>query len=344
MFGKKNSEPIPKGVQLISQVKDAREIKLDELTAEILKEDIGFIRDFYQKLVEKLNDNLNTVAAIDRNQTHLQTLMCSLGRANDALVSVIKTALSWQQASLTQIIDSQAKVIESQNQIIAGMQNPAMVKPEPLVGVFTVNNDSSADESARLAMSNNASNQFTAEGKSPSENVLQSFAEKLEEDAPPADAEETRRRDNTKKISENEVEQRVIGGTVDPESLGKKLLDDIILKVQKIGGQDLPISVRDAEHLPGVQAGNIWFVALPPKTDGSYDNTVLQDGPLKKIRALMKKSSKETVVAVYNGVIHPKRLGKAQNAAKELKIKLISFSDISVELGRAESMEEEETV
>lgn len=343
MFGKTKTsqDPVPKGVKLGDYGSDPREIKIDALTAEILKQDINFIRDFYIKLVEKISENLDTVTAIGKQQERLDQLICKFGKTNDEMINKLSAAATLQEYNQLQIIKALGKIIDSQNQIIANQngQNGSTIhsvnNSSPSSGETNSNfiNPISPDTDVQ-AVSFEQPDNFSAD------NLNQS------EDCRSADAEISHpvKTNHENLTDKNGDEQPSDNEEFDPQSFAAKLLKDITYKITAISGPDLTFERRDAEHLPGIQAGQVWYIALPPKMDGTYDSTVLQEHPFKIIRNLMRKKADETVVAVYSGYIDSKKLIGAQNSAKEYKIKLVSFADINVELSETSLVKKQPAV
>lgn len=328
--GKDKNEPIPEKVQLTGKGQDSQEIKLSKLTEEVLKEDIGFIRMFYEKLTEVLNEKLSLLDGISKSQQHLDEVLNKFGLSQDRLVTANVNVLSEirkfaadQGANNAQVINTLVKaidslnlIIESQNQIIARLGNPSaelsenkiekveLAEPEPEQIVPAVQKTTSEIESSDLT--------------SPNEVFLSD--------------------DRTAETPTNSGDGQT-GQPTDSTQFAEQLLEDIKNRIFSVVDPDAKIQSRFAENIPGIQFNEIWILALPPKTDGKYDSSVMQDTAFKKIKTLLPKNKKETVVAVYRGEISEKKLIGANRVADDFKIILTNFSEINKVLARATVVE-----
>src|SRR5688500_4923588 len=123
MFGRGNkNEPVPANVQLTGKGQESQEIKLSKLTEEILKEDIGFIRDFYKRLTEVLNEKLSLLDGISKNQQHIDSLLNKFGMSQDRLIDAnvfvlaeLKKFVADQGSNNARVINTLVNVIDSLN-------------------------------------------------------------------------------------------------------------------------------------------------------------------------------------------------------------------------------------
>lgn len=326
-LGKKDNEPVPKGMKLIGDAPE-QEIKLDRLTTEILKEDLGFIRMFYQKLTELLNEKLSLLDGVSEHQQEIHTLINTLGktqelmtRANVNVLSEIRQFRTAHDAHVENVIATLNQVIEVQRQTIAGLVNGSLTAPLELIAPIE-NADSSSVPAQPVAQASENSSSVQP----------QLYEIKNENDLPPTDEVNPA----TEKDSENSSASQI-----DPQIFSRNLLEEIKIQLTDAVRNGLPLDARNAEHIPGVCYGNVWILALPPKPDGSYDSSVLQDTAFKFIRNHSGKNKDEKILAVISGRIGEKKLAKSQNAANDFKITLVSqLSDLKKELAYANSIEE----
>ena len=330
---KKNNDPVPKGVKLIGDAGEWQELAIDRLTAEILRQDLEFIRSFYQKLSVLLNEKLSLLDAVSRGQQTLDVLINKFGKTQDQMLSAnlgvlteIKNSNAEQNANHAQtintllgVIESLNTMIESQNRMLAGAGNhraggvpaPAQIKLIELAEKSEIETRIVSGESNRNEESGAAP---------PVETVKQNAAR---------DGSENLRADD-----EFAPENKTSNTQIDTEEFSRRLLDDIRQKVLSAFGKDAAHEVRNADHIPGFQCHGIWFLALPPKSDGKYDSTVLQDSAFKKIKLCLSKNKEEKIIAVYHGEIGEKKLAGARKMALDYKIQLTHFFEINKVLAR----------
>lgn len=327
MFGiGKGNKNEPENVRLNGNGRESQEIKLSKLTEEILKEDIGFIRMFYQRLTEVLNEKLSLLDGISKSQQDIDALLNKFGMSQDQMVEAnvsvlaeLKKFVADQGSSnaqvigtLVDVVESLNRVIESQRQIITALGNPSAELQELKIEPVRLVEQKQATEADEGSVSSAAPTAASVE--EPDEVFLS---------ADPDDK------------SENESAENQTDQTTDPMTFAAQVLDGVRNNIFSIFGNDSAIESKPADNIPGIQFKDFWILALPPKTDGSYDSSVMQDTAFKKIRALMAKNKKDTVIAVYKGEISEKKLIGAKRVAGDFKIVLTNFSDINRELARA---------
>lgn len=326
-IGKKTNEPVPKGMKLIGEQPE-QEIKLDRLTAEILKEDLGFIRMFYEKLAELLNVKLSLLDGVSDHQEEIHRLINTLGKTQETLTSAnvnvlaeIRQFRTAHEAKLENIIASQNQIIEALRPFITGLTNGCITAP-----VENVKSIESAVPSS-----------VPAQTTTPLSEISLSEQNKFEEEQ---NVRESQASEEVDSSDEKEFEHTSVS-QIDPQIFSRNLLEEIIITLTNDIRNGLPLDTRNAEHIPGVCYGNVWILALPPKPDGSYDSSVLQDTAFKFIRNHSGKNKNEKILAVISGRIGGKKLAKAQNAANDFKITLVSqLSDLKKELAYANSIED----
>lgn len=338
MFGIGNgnkNEPVPKGVQLTGGGQESQEIKLSKLTEEILKEDIGFIRKFNQRLTEILNEKLSLLDGIGKSQQHIDAVLNKFGLSQDQLIEAnvnvlteLKKFVADQGSansqvinSLVNVIESLNQVVESQKQIIAAIGNPSVELKEIKIQTAVLAQPSQTIEAARTDSDTDA-----ASDESLSDEPNEDFLSAERDDKNESDA------------GDSQTEQQT-----DPVQFAAQLLEDVRDDIFSIFGNETEIQTRPADDIPGIQFNEFWILALPPKTDGKYDSSVMQDTAFKKIKTLLPKNQKETVIAVYKGEISEKKLIGAKRVANDFKIVLTNFSDISRELARSAKTEPQTT-
>ena len=335
MFGKNkdNDSPLPKGMNLVPPSGQAGELLIDKLTQAAIREDLNVIR--YKMIeFEKMAEHLQQITT---GQAKVVQVVKELTKSQNQMIGLLR---DWQEMRENSTQTSEAEeviddlklrriedlLVKLTDRISSELANGADKSSETGNQEKLVVEKRGSDGGNQNYLRNadelqNAANDETA-------HPVQEWFEPLIEETANRSAPDDKhilieRNRNVARREDNEPALAV--PMEDKHSL--KICSKIISLLEGLIKADSRKFVRrDAEHLAGITSADCWIVALPGKSDGSYDASVLQNTAYG-ILADHRKSS-ETVIAVYDGAIKPKTLQGAKVVAEERKITLASLTDL----------------